>query len=141
MSSTNHTPNYNLPQWEASDPFKREDFNEAFSKIEDALTGKGNCEIKTGTFTGTGGHGSAHPNTLTFEKKPDLLVIIGAWIIVVFPAAYPNAGINMIIGDSNNHYTAWTTWTGNTVHWYCATSDAAQCNANGVTYHYLALCS
>lgn len=33
----NHTPNYNLPQWEANDPVRREDFNAAMETIDGAM--------------------------------------------------------------------------------------------------------
>ena len=37
--STNHTPNYNLCQWEPGDQVKRTDFNEDNAKIDAALMG------------------------------------------------------------------------------------------------------
>lgn len=38
MSATNSTPNYGLPQWEATDrPATREDFNSAFSTIDSTM--------------------------------------------------------------------------------------------------------
>lgn len=38
--STNHTPNYNLCQWEATDQVLRSDFNQDNAKIDAALTNK-----------------------------------------------------------------------------------------------------
>ncbi len=38
--STNHTPNYNLSQWEASDQFSRLDFNTDNAKLDAALAAK-----------------------------------------------------------------------------------------------------
>lgn len=38
--STNHTPNYNLCQWEATDQVLRSDFNQDNDKIDAALAGK-----------------------------------------------------------------------------------------------------
>lgn len=32
------TENYNLPQWEATDPVRREDFNQAMANIEEGLS-------------------------------------------------------------------------------------------------------
>ena len=37
MSSTNKTPNLGLCQWEATDPFLREDMNGDFAKIDEAI--------------------------------------------------------------------------------------------------------
>ncbi len=77
--STNHTPNYQLSQWEPSDQFRRTDFNEDNAKIdaalsaltgrvssaESSLAGKANQsslnsvsasvpKVKAGTYTGNG---------------------------------------------------------------------------------------
>ena len=52
--STNHTPNFNLCQWEADDKVLRADFNDDNQKIDAALAGlqqsKGNCRIVTGSY-------------------------------------------------------------------------------------------
>lgn len=37
MASTNKTPNYDLPQWVASDPVEMADFNQAMSDIDSNL--------------------------------------------------------------------------------------------------------
>ena len=47
----NKTTNYNLPQWEAADPVRREDFNRAFAALDGAYSPEkkpwelGNCTI------------------------------------------------------------------------------------------------
>ena len=73
MASTNHTSNYNLPQWEATDPFKREDFNDAFSKIDteikdakDAVSQIECCNVMVGTYTGNG----SNRQTITLGITP-----------------------------------------------------------------------
>lgn len=48
----NKTSNYQLNQWEASDPFLRSDFNEDNARLEAALTEKSGLVF--GTFTGDG---------------------------------------------------------------------------------------
>ena len=68
----NHTPNYNLSQWEKSDKVLMDDFNADNAKIDAALKGeagaraagdaalqaalsaKGNCRIRTVTRVGDG---------------------------------------------------------------------------------------
>ena len=53
MTKTEH---YNLPQWEANDPLRREDFNGAMANIEEGLTGnrteqeQGSAAIRQETF-------------------------------------------------------------------------------------------
>lgn len=50
----NQTANYQLPQWEASDPVKREDFNDAMSKLDTALSGAGGVQLSAGYYNGNG---------------------------------------------------------------------------------------
>ena len=58
--STNHTANYDLCQWEATDQVLHTDFNQDNAKLDAAIgflseiTGKcGNCQIYTTTYVGT----------------------------------------------------------------------------------------
>ena len=54
------TQNLNLPQWEANDPIRREDFNEAFQNVEKmrysvgTYIGNGLTEAEGGVFVETG---------------------------------------------------------------------------------------
>ena len=80
--STNHTPHYNLSQWERDDRILMEDFNEDNTKIDTALAGleetaaehaaalarRGNCQVYTTTYTGNGGSSKS----LYFPGKPCL---------------------------------------------------------------------
>lgn len=50
--STNKTKNLGLHSWELPDPFKMEEFNENFDKIDKAVTEK--AEIVTGSYDGDG---------------------------------------------------------------------------------------
>ena len=50
--SMDHTTNYQLPQWVKSDRIMMDDFNDANSKIDAALTLK--CEAVAGTYIGDG---------------------------------------------------------------------------------------
>ena len=103
--STNHTTNYDLCQWEATDQVLRTDFNQDNAKIDAALAAKaelsnhealaqtvsglsatveehtaaiaklGNCQVVFGTYIGTGTAGASHPNTLSFPHSPVLIAI------------------------------------------------------------------
>ena len=42
-----------------------------------ATVAAGKCSIETSTYTGNGKHGSANPVTLTFPKKPSLVIVFG----------------------------------------------------------------
>lgn len=75
MSSTNKTENLQLHSWVRTDPVVCEDFNDNFSKIDEAIGNlgatRGNCEIYSGFYTGTGGK----TLTLTFPKPPIYLTM------------------------------------------------------------------
>ena len=153
--ASNYTTNYELPLWEPQDSFLRTEFNEAHQKIDAAIASKadaadvtalesevdalaqsaGNCRIVTGSYTGTGEYGSAHPNTLTFDGPP-LLLFVGKywqfWAIRGSTGAAP-------IGGGNNVQSVTLTWNGNTVQWYSSRSETSQLNEAQTTYHYLAL--
>ena len=54
--STNHTPNYDLSQWEATDPVLRADFNADNAKLDAALAElqANQLRIHTGHYIGSG---------------------------------------------------------------------------------------
>lgn len=99
-----------------------------------ALALKGNCQIWTTTYTGTGGFGVDYPNRITFPKKP-LLVMI-----------YPHGSsqvswIMPIDGIMAHTYSNRASWSGSTVSWYCyeTVHDASfQLNHKGSTYLVIA---
>ena len=82
--ATNHTTNYQLNQWEATDQVLRTDFNQDNQKIDGALknhdeelagleaaiAAKGNCHFYTTSYVGTGQVGANNPCTLSFPAKP-----------------------------------------------------------------------
>ena len=125
--------NYNLPQWAATDRVLREDFNETFEKINTALSEKGNCQLVTGSYTGTGTYGSSHKNTLTFEKLPLLVFVTGDRFMWAM-----RGGTGAHISWGNSGETVLTTWTENSLSWY-ADNVNVQMNISGTTYLYAAL--
>ena len=152
---SNYTQHYKLSQWAAADKVQRIDFNADNAKIDAALAGKaeasalaalqketagkGNCEIFMGSYVGTGGLGEAHPNTLTFPKKP-LVVFVWDYAPMI---AVGGCASGWIPGDGWNTQQI-LTWTGNTLSWYksganSTSSPGDQLNAEGRTYFYLAL--
>lgn len=137
------TQNLNLPQWEKTDRIMMDDFNDAMSKIDAAVNAVseatvGSIKITAGTYTGDGNVGMSAPNSLTFARKPDLLIISGSWLILDF-TAFPTVGCSLNVADGGETKTILTTWNGNTVSWYSGYSVDAQCNKSGMTYHYYAV--
>ena len=134
--ATNYTTNYDLCQWEPTDPVLRTDFNADNAKIDAALAGLAesrNCQIYTTTYTGTGSGG----RTLTFPRKPILVFVMGG--IVTFMAAMQGSSyIYLRYGISVSKSSA--TWSGNTLTW-SQSEDSAPLSANiaGEIYHVAAL--
>ena len=146
----NYTQNYQLPQWVETDRILMEDFNDAFSALDTALSGhdgdlaeKGNCQIITGSYVGTG----ASTMTLTFPAKP-LLVLIG------YESASPRIGAlwqgqtrGFSFGVTNgveqplNATPFLTSWSGNSVTTTIIYGDSqgAMMNQASLTYSYMAL--
>ena len=102
--ATNHTTNYQLNQWEATDQVLRTDFNQDNAKIDAALKanadaiaaeaaereaavsaeaearqtadeGFGNCKVAYGTYTGNGSYGAEAPTQLTLPFEPKLVIV------------------------------------------------------------------
>lgn len=92
---TNHTPNYNLNQWERDDRILMDDFNTDNAKIDAALKAgadaraalaetaaahaaeiakRGNCQIETFSYTGTGDSSK----TITFRAMPVFYTIVSS---------------------------------------------------------------
>ncbi len=74
MASTNHTPHLELNQWIGTDPVLMSDFNADNAKIDAAFAQL--PHVVTGSYTGNGQYGSAHPVTLTFPFAPKLLIVL-----------------------------------------------------------------
>ena len=82
--SSQKTEHYELNQWLATDQVLRTDFNADNAKIDGALKSqadniaalettmaqKGNCQIETFTYTGTGGAGNTNPARINFSAQP-----------------------------------------------------------------------
>ena len=154
---TNHTPNYNLSQWERDDRVLMEDFNADNAKIDAALKGKadqsalnalsqtvnghtstlnrkGNCKVYFSTSTGTGGYGSTSPCTHTFPGRP-LFVMIGAGDRVI--SAFQ--GVSTTVSHRGMETVSVAlTWSGNSLSW-AANNEMSQLNHKGTAYNIMAL--
>lgn len=149
----NQTANYGLSQWEATDRILMEDFNSDNTKTDAALkenadniaaletavaaglAAKGNCQLYTTTYAGTGGYGAGAPTQITFPGSPGLVLVFG-----------PDAGFLMAIRSCdcaihyyNNISHLAVTWTDNSLSWTHYQSAYHQLNVSGKTYSVLAL--
>ena len=147
----NHTTNYNLPQWEATDAVKRADVNGALAAVDAALGTK--PRMQWGSYAGTG-TGSV---TLTFDFTPKLLFLFDAQT-AYDGGRYPSQiygpvalvwGVNRTFFNFQNWkqpnnstiYDNYVIYNGNTVSWHCQTGSYPiyALNASGSTYYYLAI--
>ena len=158
--SSNQTQNYQLSQWVKSDQVKMEDFNADNAQIDAALKAeadartsadgainstlaahaaglakRGNCQIYTTSYVGTGKYGKNNPTTLTFPGRP-LLVIVAGVDYGVFIALVQ--GCQHIFHLEPNKYVCIATWQGNSVSWYSSDYELGQLNEDGKTYRVVA---
>lgn len=107
--------------------------------------------IETGSYVGTGTHGQANPNTLTFGFAPKLVLIYdGSTTYAMFFAfgiggEYTLGGYLLAWEDStsakNNNYARINS---NVLNWYASNTSATtarelQLNVESRTYHYFAI--
>ena len=146
------TANYNLNQWESTDPIRREDFNadnaaidaalagkaeqSVVAALQSAVSGKGNCCIATGSYVGTGTYKKANPTTLSFDFCPVLIVIASELDYVVMVRDMAQCQ-HQTTADSSAALVL--TWSGSGVSWYNGSSDYYQLNVKDATYQYVAI--
>ena len=149
--STNHTTNYNLNQWEATDKVLRTEFNEDNAKIDAALkanadaiaaeeeareaavAGKGNCQIYMASYEGK----SPGTSTVTvqFPWLPTLAVIVGTdGQGAVFTSSQTSIRTNFEYGS--NTFTP--VWSDTTLSWDSSNYGPSRLNGSGVTYTVIA---
>ena len=101
-----HTTNYDLPQWEATDAVKREDVNGAMSAVDTAIAGAvaasaGSIKTLTGSYVGT-----AESQTITIGVQPKMMLLFGpfgagdtsAAIAFIFP------GHNLVLAPGKTEF-------------------------------------
>ena len=154
--STNHTTNYNLNQWEATDKVLRTEFNEdnakidaalkanadALAALEDTLALKGNCQIEVQTYTGNGKSGASNPTVLTFSKVPLLVLICGYGTMMITGPQLSQCAFHSY---TTNFYpqNAHISWSGSQVSLYSDAVGTGVINAanqmNEIRQAYIAL--
>ena len=159
---TNHTPNYQLSQWERTDRVLMEDFNADNAKIDAALgtlagqvSGKAdasalaavsqsrNCQAATTSYTGTGTSGENAASSVSFSRRP-LFIHVGGPEGSGFSAVNGQT-IAVCHVNSSTRYVQ-LSWSGNSVSWYelnagYSPSPAYQMNAKDKKYYVFALLS
>ncbi|MEY8420840.1 hypothetical protein AALA83_16405 [Oscillospiraceae bacterium 44-5] len=162
--STNHTPNYQLCQWERTDKVMMEDFNadnakidaaikavdvktsgkadaSALSSLSQTVTGltttlnkKGNCRVELKSYTGTGTFGSDNPNMIYFTRKPLMVIFMSPG-----DGGFVIAFRDVTAAQYSNGYSVTVRWSGNSVGLWNGRSAGLQLNTEGANYYILGL--
>ncbi len=125
------TENYQLPQWEASDPLRRGDFNEAMESIDAALT----ATYVIGAYTGDGKAMDDGGQKIGLEFRPRFMIISRGWISSSTPGPYFLAAGERRTTSLNNTFTIETDG------FRVGTGDGSQylnLNSADVIYGYIA---
>jgi hypothetical protein len=99
------------------------------------LSEKGNCQLYTTSYTGSGVFGAESPTSLTFPKKP-----VAVFITIGLSRLFLFQGDDQSWSESydGGFTSVKVTWTGNTVKWYTGHAEG-QMNVNRRTYRVIAL--
>ena len=133
------TQNLSLPQWEENDRIHHDDFNEAFQTLDTMP------RIATGSYVGTGEYGEDHPNTLTFDFVPKLVIVSECSNYKYRMIAHRGVTRHCNhLGNNINYGMVKLTWGGDSLTWYCTSGSSnspteGQMNKSGTTYYYLAI--
>lgn len=149
------TNNYKLSIWDKEDRILREDFNGDHLKVDEALKAqkdelvaltaamalKGNCEMETFTYTGTGTYGGSTPTVIAFAKKPDAFFIVGDKALMM---GRSGAGAPLLVSDDATYSgcfvgTGTAKWNGNTLSLTNSVDARYQMNTKDAVYWVLVL--
>ena len=129
------TENYNLPQWEAHDPVRRGDFNQAMANIDAEIAAAQEKGFVVGSYTGNGLTMDDGGQAITLGFRPRFLIIAKGWSTALASASmvivseYPNDGVENIVAFTD---------TGFTVANYTESSSSIKINQDGNSYGYVA---
>lgn len=110
--------------------------------------------IETGSYVGTGTSGTSHPNALTFDFVPKILIVYPelpydtsgsscSWGFICLNGMTNVQTSHYARGEPDSPFYVNLTWDGNSVSWNTpgsASGDSMnQCNGTGRTYYYVAI--
>ena len=106
------------------------------------LIGNGLTEKYTGSYVGTGTHGSANPNSITVgwaSGTPRCLIVAGGGDLMIWLLSSSTAPTFHGVSGGSPGFVANVSYSGATVSWYNASQAYAQMNTSGTTYFWFAL--
>lgn len=114
--------------------------------------------LKAGSYTGTGTFGADNPNTLTFDFEPKMVIVfknsyVPSWSPQASESKYTGSRQEFLYGgsqfqvyDQGGNARTMFTMNGKELSWHSEFSGTAatagqnmQMNAEGATYHYIAI--
>ena len=134
--ATNYTTNYDLCQWEPTDPVQRVEFNQDNAKIDAALNSLAqsrNCMVWTTSYTGDG----ADTKTLTFPHQPYFVLIMGTYVQALLMPQATHMQPRLSNGSMSPLVATWGEKT--VTFGPHDTNPAYGCNVSGNVYAVLAL--
>ena len=144
--ASGQTTNYGLNQWAAEDPVLRTDFNQDNAKLDAALSQlsnstarKGNCQIVSGTYVGTGTCRTVYTSLeIGFAPKFILVLNEGGSRFIRALSGTSRVGVAT---SSNSAYFCNLEWTETGLRWINTGSNEAgdQLNQADMTYRWLAI--
>lgn len=100
--------------------------------------GEGMTKIETGSYVGTGTHGSSNPNSLTFGFDP-MVVFLSPGITNRNASFITALKGNTFAKDANTGYGINISWGIKTISWYGSGDEYVQYNVSGIRYFYVAI--
>ena len=94
------TENYQLPQWAANDPVRREDFNGAFAALDGAYSPQ-NRQVEYVRCSASGKE--AGSVIYTFAKAPVCVILFGRYAPTIIPQGSMGGLMDYYTYDSNYH--------------------------------------
>ena len=134
--ATNYTTNYDLCQWEPTDPVQRVEFNQDNAKVDAALNSLAqsrNCMVWTGSYTGN----DADTKTLTFPHQPYFVLIMGTYVQALLMPQATHMQPRLSNGSMSPLVATWGEKT--VTFGPHDTNPAYGCNVSGNVYAVLAL--
>ena len=132
----------NVAPFQSTDEFTMAGFNGKISDINsgvnNAITSalSGVARIETGSYVGTGTYGSDHPNSLTFDFVPKIVMIRCDGDTNIFDAIY---GMRQVVTDLSTGYYDTVKWSKKTLSWYSNDGPSYQMNDSGDEYYVIAI--
>lgn len=102
----------------------------AFDKTDEAP------RLLVGSYEGTGVYGTSNPNTLTFESRPLVVLVLGT-SVAVFDGMADSRAYNVFTASGLAQGVA--TWSGAALSFYSETSAEQQLNTASELYNYIAI--